>query len=217
MADALRNELLAVPGIAGAEVDDTGGIAGVRVQLAAGADADTVGIAVRRILIAHGMRPSTTRGVGTAGVRTPEEEETPVTGPPPPPGAPGSVVSFPLVGEHARSEPAVELAPALESVGVEETQEGVSVHVRMSSGTRAMRTLDSSGSDMDDAVAEAVAELLGRPEAQLLGMAESEIADHTILTVLVGVGDTRLSGSSVQAGGRAFAIARAVCAALERG
>ena len=48
MADALQDELLAVPGIAGAEVESDSGVAGVRVQLAVGADADAVGAAVRR-------------------------------------------------------------------------------------------------------------------------------------------------------------------------
>jgi len=220
MADALRNELLTVPGIAGAEVDDSGGVAGVRVQLAAGADAETVGVAVRRILISHGMRPSTTStkdGGDAAPEDVPGEEETPVAGPPPPPGAPGSVVSFPLVGEHALAESTTDPVPALESVAVEERQDGVSVHVRTTAGARTVRTVDPSGSDMDVSVAAAVAELVGNPEAELLGTAESEIAAHTILTVLMGVGDDRLSGSAVQRGGRAFAMARAVWAALERG
>lgn len=216
MADALRNDLLAVPGIAGAEVDDTGGVAGVRVQLAAGADADIVGAAVRRILRSHGMRPSTTQAQGTAGEDLSGEDESPVVGPPPPPGAPGSVVSFPLVGEHARPEPTVEPALALESAAVEEKLDGVSVQLRTTSGVRAVRTVDPLGSDMDDSVAAAAAELLGNPQAELLGVAESEIAGHRVLTVLMGIGDDRLSGSVVQRGGRVFAMARAVWAALER-
>ncbi|MGA9597272.1 MAG: hypothetical protein WBV06_14020, partial [Acidimicrobiia bacterium] len=85
---ALQQELLAVPGIAGAEIEDEHGIAGVRVQLAEGADASAVGAAVRRILREHGMR-------ATAGERDSEHG-----GPPPPPGA-GSVVDFPVVGSYA--------------------------------------------------------------------------------------------------------------------
>ena len=215
MADALRNELLSVPGIAGAEVEDTGDVAGVRVQLAVGADADAVSTAVRRILISHGMRPSTGSGGEPSGASV-EDDEAPVAGPPPPPGAPGSVVSFPLVGEHALPEPQAEPAAALESVAVEETQDGVSVHVRTSTGGRAMRTLDPSGSELDSSVAAAVAELYGKSGAELLGAAESEIAAHTVLTVLIGIGDDQVSGSAVQRGGRAFAIARAVWTALER-
>ena len=90
MADALQEELLSVPGVAGAEVESDEGMAGVRVQLAEGADAEAVGAAVRRILSSHGMRPAAADRV------------EPVAGPPPPPGAPGSIVTFPLVGEHAR-------------------------------------------------------------------------------------------------------------------
>jgi hypothetical protein len=76
--------------------------------------------------------------------------------------------------------------------------------------------VDPSGSELDAAVAGAVVELIGTAEAQLLGAAEFEIAGHTVLTVLMGASDNRLSGSAVQRGGRAFAIARAVWAALER-
>ncbi|MDJ0664931.1 MAG: hypothetical protein QNJ75_10240 [Acidimicrobiia bacterium] len=217
MADALRNELLAVPGIAGAEVEDAGGVAGVRVQLAVGADADAVGVAVRRILIAHGMRPSTATDEESSVVAAPPDDEPPVAGPPPPPGAPGSVVSFPLVGEHVAQEPAPEPVATLESVAVEETRQGVSVLVRTSTGAVATRPLDPMGSDLDESVAAAVAEHFASPEAELLGVVESEIAAHTVVTVLIGRGEERLSGAAVQRGGRAFVTARAVWAALERG
>ena len=60
MPAALQDDLMAVPGIAGAEVESESGLAGVRVQLAMGADADSVGVAVRRILAEHGMRPAPT-------------------------------------------------------------------------------------------------------------------------------------------------------------
>ena len=126
MAEALREELLAVPGIAGAEVETEHGVAGVRVQLAVGADAEQVGAAVRQILTQHGMKP--------AGAAAAPE---PGGGPPPPPGAPGSVVSFPLVGEHARAADAVAATssePRLESVAVEETPAGVAVVVRAGDG-----------------------------------------------------------------------------------
>lgn len=209
MAGALQAELLAVPGIAGAEVEDDGGVAGVRVQLAEGADADAVGAAVRRILIAHGMRPAAAAA-----------EESEGYGPPPPPGAPGSVVSFPLVGEHARAEaatqPAVSPALELESVAVEETPSGVSVLVRSTGGARATRSLGPTGSGMDEAVADSVAELVGQSGTSFLGAAESEIGGYQIITVLLGKGDERLSGSAVQRGGRAYATARAVWAALDR-
>lgn len=207
MAEVLRDELMAVPGIAGAEVDDDRGVAGVRVQLAEGADADAVGVAVRRILVEHGMRPS------------PGDDEAGGNGPPPPPGAPGSVVSFPLVGEHAEAAREAEesVAVALESVAVEETPSGVSVSLRTTAGTGASRTLDSAGTGMDEAVVFAVGELAGSPGLSLLGVAESDLGGHTVITVLVTVGESRFSGSAVQRGGRAFAVAKATWSALAAG
>ena len=200
----LQEELLAVPGIAGAEVDEDGGVAGVRVQLAEGADAETIGIEVRRILVEHGMRP-------TVG-----DEDQSGFGPPPPPGAPGSVVSFPLVGEHAvvlREESAVR---RLESVAVEETPDGVAVLVRSTDGTRSVRALDAAGSDLDEAVVAAVAELSGHRNVELAGCQESQIAGHEVVVVLLAVGDRKVTGSAVQRAGRAYAMAHATWSALDQ-
>jgi hypothetical protein len=205
MPAALQDELMAVPGIAGAEVESESGLAGVRVQLATGADADAVGVAVRRILAEHGMRPAPT-----------EREEAGSDGPPPPPGAPGSVVSFPRVGEHAAPDvPGESVAPRLESVAVEETPDGISVSVRATDGRRSDRMLEMGISGMDAAVTEAVAELAGARNVSLAGVAESELGGYTVITVLVAVGEHRhASGAAVQQGGRAYAVARATWVAL---
>ncbi len=57
----IREELLSIPGIAGAEFEgDPTTPAGVRVQLAPGADAEAVGREVRRVLAGHGMRSQMT-------------------------------------------------------------------------------------------------------------------------------------------------------------
>jgi hypothetical protein len=227
MANALRDELLAVPGIAGAEVETGEGVAGVRVQLALGADAAEVGTAVRQILIQHGMRPA-------------EEIEEVAAGPPPPPGAPGSVVSFPLVGEHAKTEaasfdedvPAPEemipageeseaLAPdtgtpqSLGSVAVEETSAGLKVVVRLSGGEAAEVAVNSGLAGLDASVAEGVANLIGAAPVQLIDVQETTANDSTVLTVfLTTVDQGDVVGAAIQTGGRAFAVARAVWAAL---
>jgi hypothetical protein len=207
MAEVLRNELLAVPGIAGAEVGSAQGVAGVRIQLAVGADPDEVGAAVRRILALHGMRSTDV---------APAESGT--EGPPPPPGAPGSVVSFPLVGEHAMADETVDAEPVeshLESVSVDETPDGISVSIRCTDSSRAERTLDAGVAEMDDALVAAVAELTENPEAALVDLSEALLGDQTVVTVLVSLGDgTRVTGSAIQLGGRAFAVARAAWIAL---
>lgn len=227
MANALRDELLEVPGIAGAEVETGEGVAGVRVQLALGADATAVGTAVRELLIQHGMRPA--------------EEIEEAGGPPPPPGAPGSVVSFPLVGEHARSDPvlsdedllppqvevtetaeeieapASETAPPplLDSVAVEETSSGLTAVVRLGSGEAAEVVVNSGLAGLDAAVAEGVAELIGAAPVRLIDIHETTSNDSTVLTVVLATVDRGdVVGAAIQTGGRAFAVARAVWAAL---
>lgn len=207
MAEALREELLTVPGIAGAEVESDSGVAGVRVQLEAGADPDEVEVAVRRILAAHGMQSTTTAA-----------EETPEGGPPPPPGAPGSVVSFPLVGEHAVADPEAEeqVVSRLESVSVEETPDGISVAIRASDGRQVGRFLASGVGEMDNSVVAAVAELMERPNAVLAGLSEARLGEETVVTVLLALGDGNVvSGSSIQTGGRAYAVAKATWVALK--
>lgn len=207
MAQALESELLAVPGIAGAEVESDSGVAGVRVQLATGADADAVGVAVRKILSEHGMRP------------VPADGEDQGDGPPPPPGAPGSVVSFPLVGEHAVPEISADAKesamPRLESVAVEETPHGISVSVRSSDGRRSSRTPQLGIGGMDEAIVAAVVELTGNSEVSLVGLSESDLDGYSVVTVLLAVGEGRhASGAAVQQGGRAYAVARATWVAL---
>jgi hypothetical protein len=221
MADALREELLTVPGIAGAEVETGEGVAGVRVQLATGADAAAVGTAVRQILIQHGMRPA-------------EEIEEVADGPPPPPGAPGSVVSFPLVGEHARSEdapledeprtPAVEdsqgvagsAPPQLLSVAVEETAAGLAVMARLSTGEIAEATVQAGLAGLDAAVVEAVADLTSTAAVRLLDVKEATHNDSAVLTVVLATAERGdVAGAAIQSGGRAFAVARAAWAALK--
>ena len=89
-ADALRAELLSVAGVASAEVDVANGSpAGVKVQLAPGADSRRVGVEVQRILAAHGLRSR----FASPGDPSPAAASTPDAGPavpPPPPLAPAT-------------------------------------------------------------------------------------------------------------------------------
>lgn len=124
----LREQLLAIDGIAAADLDGNhDNPAGVRVRLAPGADADSVGREVQRVLAEHGMRshmtapdrheadaqPVAAEPAGEPDVadEAPEDDPTPeprieVTSssrdtPPPPPGAlravGGEVVRMPGV------------------------------------------------------------------------------------------------------------------------
>jgi len=201
---ALQQELLAVPGIAGAEIEDEHGIAGVRVQLAEGADASAVGAAVRRILREHGMR-------ATAGERDSEQG-----GPPPPPGA-GSVVDFPVVGSYAEELAAgvVERARRPDSVTVEENANEIRVEVKAAGGAYATRTIADSAGAIDEALVATVAELAGRTGVALLGVTEANFEDNRVVTVLLRSGEIVASGSAIQLGGRPYALAQATWKALE--
>ncbi|MDJ0924347.1 MAG: hypothetical protein QNJ77_07260 [Acidimicrobiia bacterium] len=221
MAQALRDELMAVPGIAGAEVESDEGVAGVRVQLAEGADPEEVGAAVRRILSQHGMRAPEQPEADHRDAHQPATEQLEAGaagGPPPPPGAPGSVVSFPLVGEHAKGATTAEPAASdllLESVAVEETPQGVAVLVRAADGTRAASTPESGMAGLDAAVVAAVAELTGAPPLRLVEIIESTSGEWRVLTAVLALEgalaeeEPPLVGSAVQTGGRAYAVARA--------
>lgn len=56
-SDSLRDELMALPGIADAEVDaEDGSPSGVRVRLRPDADPQAIGAMVQRVLASHGMR-----------------------------------------------------------------------------------------------------------------------------------------------------------------
>jgi len=224
VAESLRDELLAIPGIDGAEVDDGDGVSGVRVQLAAGADPDRVGQAVQRVLATHGMRSTVAPGT------------VPASGPPPPPGA-SSVVAFPQGGREGAAgrrtvivpsdgSPEAEAAavapplPApvamLDVVTVEEGTAGVVVRVIGQDGSRAERRARSTGKGLDEAIVAAVADLVGAsPQPLVLAVHDEEAGETNSVTVVIeiGGGDYR-AGAAVVEAGRAFAIAQAAWMAL---
>lgn len=211
MADALREELMRIPGIAGAEVEGDSGVAGVRVQLTPDADPDRVGAEVRRILANHGMRSAIEAG----------PDGSP-SGPPPPPGVPGSVVSFPrprrepvssavessATGPTARAEPE---PGGLESVAVEEAAHGMVVRIRTRRGDTAEHSIGRSGG-LDGGIIAAVSNLRGG-EAELVEVLENTVDGAAVMTVVLEVRGSRFAGAAVQTGGRAFAVARAAWAA----
>lgn len=97
MVDSLQEELLAIPGVDGADFD--GGVVapeGVRVRLSAGADPIRVGEDVRKVLAEHGLRSQMTSPAVAPEVPPlpPAPIETP-TAPTPPPDVSAPVVAMP--------------------------------------------------------------------------------------------------------------------------
>ena len=150
-AESLRDELLALPGVAEVELDGEGGApAGVRIRLAVGADPDRVGLEVQRVLAAHGMRSR----VDDSELTPPAPLPLVVPAPPPEEGA-----------AHAVPGPAG--APgALGSVRVEESATAIEVTVIAVDGRQATRRGPVSEEGLAEAVIEAVGVLLvGAPAA----------------------------------------------------
>ncbi|HSG78851.1 MAG TPA: hypothetical protein VLD62_04655 [Acidimicrobiia bacterium] len=227
-AESLRDELLAVPGVAEAEVDESGtNPSGVRVRLAPEADAQAVGIEVQRILASHGMRSrvndehaASANGDGTAPVVA---LPTVATIPPMPSSAPPLPEAMAFVGPDPADEPVHEgpaAAPdaTLAGLRVDESLEGIVVTAMASDGRSFTEQSDLSESGMYDAVVSVVGALADGRAPTVLDV-ERRVVDGTeVVSVILERADgTRFAGSAVVRVGRAFAAARATWSALRAG
>lgn len=224
MADSLRSELLAIEGIASAELEGSAEAPlGVRVQLSAGADAKSVGVEVERVLASHGMRshlPGDEPGEADASDASGTTTTTEIQGPPPPPGAAGSngdasVLPLRSVMDNPSEavQPVETPAPMLESVSVEESRAGIAVRVAVA-GQTVTRQVGTSPEAMDGAIVSALAQLL-EVDAELIAVQRGEAGEAKIITVLLEVaGRGQQVGSSVVVAGEAYAVAHASWKAL---
>lgn len=193
MAD-LTEEITAIAGVEGADVSvSDAGVTGVKVRLETDADADGVGRAVQEVMNRHGVRAR----LGTT--------------PPPPPVPLVALPDFPL------PDPAA--APVLEAtiagVAVTETAKGLEVSVTAGDGRIASQRCRGGEEPLAEAVAIATAELFGNRAAVLLEYRREHIAETEVVTVIMDAGTGgRLAGAAVMGAGFAFAVARAVAAAL---
>lgn len=220
MASSLRAELLAIEGIAAAELEGTEEAPlGVRVQLAAGANAETVGIAVERVLASHGMKSH--RAGQEVAVETEPSPSAAASGPPPPPGAGGDAAILPMrsvattaaAAEHTPDAPELTRPATLESVAVEESRDGIAIRVVV--GAESVSRQVGSGPDgMDAAIVAAVSQALG-VEADHIATQRTDAGEVGIVTVLLEVaGHGQQVGSAVIVAGEAYATAQAAWKAL---
>ena len=198
-AESLRDELLALPGVAEVELDGEGSApAGVRVRLAAEADPERVGIEVQRVLAAHGMR---SRVDGSQIAPPPLPLAVPA---PPPVEAP---VSLPL--------PSSRPGTALDSVHVEESASALSVTVVATDGRRVSRQAGWSEEAMAAAAIEAVGLLLEGAPSRVVAVDWIDADGSRVVTVVVDSAQGgRSAGAAVVRVSRAYAVARAAWAAL---
>jgi len=182
----LRDDLLSVPGVESAELDgDTMAPSGVRVHLALGADAGEVGDEVQRVLSLHGLRSEVG---GDATADAPVESVAPV---------------------HAV------VTSMLSSVRVTEGRDGVVVEAIADDTTVSIRAAGAAGPAFDQAVVSAVAELAGATSNPLIRSVDvRDIGGTSVATIVIDEAGDRLVGSAIVEGGRAYAVGRAVWAAL---
>jgi hypothetical protein len=212
--DGLRRELLAVPGVAGAVVDDAAGSPRVRVVLAPGAAAAEVGAAVQRVLATHGLASRLANGAGGGGV-TPEAPVTatmevvpePAPQPPEAAGAPLTPPAAPVP-----ESPVGDLA----SLTVEESPGEILVVATATDGRRFSRRSTADGPEsVAAAVVAVVGTLIDGRAPRLVAVWFSDAAGSEVVTVVVERRDgTRHAGAAVVRVGRPYAVARAVWEAL---
>lgn len=242
--DALRRELLAVPGVADAEVDvevDGAVPSNVRVRLHPEADARTVGADVQRVLASHGMRSRVTGDESAAPPVAPPLPAPPAT-PPAPPAPPPIVPPIPAAPPPAPSVPAPTPAPAaqpapvpaapppaaatapagdpalvamLASLTVEESLDGVTVVATATDGRRFSQRTAAT----EEAVAAAVVAVVGalaegRPPRLLATLLGSAEGTDVVTVLVERVDGPRIAGAAVVRAGRPYAVARATWAAL---
>jgi hypothetical protein len=234
----IHEELLSIPGIAGAEFEgDPSTPDGVRIQLAPGADPDAIGLEVKRVLAGHGMRSQMTAPAVAPRVPPPPPEPRTVvnladfdpsivavedalpepgddTGSADDPSVEAGSADHPADGMDRDPAPMSSAVPILGDVVI--TQRGGGVTVSVAAGDRvATRPAVASEEGIDNALLEAVCEVLGvAPVPMLISVAAEDLSGSAAVSVLVDDGTARHAGSAVDRGNRAWAVARAFWSAV---
>lgn len=194
-AQSLREQLLALPGVAEAEVDgDDAAPAGVRIRLAPEAEAEIVGGEVRRLLATRGVS-SRLGGEGAEAV-------APLYEPAGRPEAPPSPTRSARAG-------------GLQSVTVEESAGGIQATAVAFDGRRATGRGEASEEGLVAAVIAAVGNLAEGTEPRVLSVEWGEVdGSRVVMVVLEGVGGRRGAGAAVLRASRGFAVGQAAWSAL---
>lgn len=230
-ADDIRDQLMALPGVADAEVDPREGAPSeVRVRLRPDADPDRVGAQVQEVLASYGMRSRVAGDDLAPVVNLPLVAPTisPEPAAPPPVADSASASPEPVTDpgdplaepEHIRTEAATHrdssTRASLASLAYEESLDGVTVTAVAADGQRFSRkAADTTEAAVSAAVAAAVGALAeGRPQ-RLLRVATEIIDGSEVVTVVLERADgTRVAGAAIVRASRAFAVARATFVAL---
>jgi len=219
--EELREALLAVPGVAWAEVTERpGGAPLVRLWLDGTRDGKAVQRDVDHVIALRGFRRRAASADGDGG----RGDATPSTGNGRRAGlGKGLDTLIPVALEEATPSHLQEVADRpvtgrLAKLAVEESLGGVVVRAIDAAGRDATAEVGEGEGDpaLLAAVTNAVAGLHGFPFARLLAVDERALAGCDVVTVVVGLGeDETVAGAAVVRGGRPFTVAQAVDAALD--
>ena len=201
----LPERLRAVPGVAEVELQGPDEAPStVRIHLEPSADPRAVLDEVQRVLGDSGLRPR---------LAPPRARLQPVA-PPPPPSPDEEEIEDIDIKEEGR--PAAAGLVRLSSLTLEERPDQVTVTIGGSDGSSASRTGPATARGLEEAIVRAVAALaVPGVEPALLSLEESEVGGRQVITAVVEGPEGRpAAGSAVVQAGRAFAVAKAVWAAL---
>lgn len=185
--DELRDALLAVPGVADAHVAEGEGTTPiVRVWLDGSRSEADVSDEINDVVASRGFRGvSATTGAGSAS-----------------PTTPSGLMVLPGTG-------------AIASVAIEESQQGVAVRVTNTAGVESVESIRQGPMAMEEAVLEAVARLLTIRAPRLVAVEDRPMeGSQVVVTLVEAEHGRRAAGSAVVVGGKPFALARAIHAAL---
>jgi hypothetical protein len=201
----LRDELLALAGVAEVEVTSVGGTTeSVRVRLAPDAEPALVGAEVQRVLASFGMRSRVTPG------EEPAEPVLPLRVAPQP-APPSAQVPY-TPSDSPLPQP---LAGGLAGIRVEEGVSGVLVTALGAGGREETQVAEASPAGMAAAVVAAVGALACGQPSTMVSLTWSETEAGQVATVVMERPDgTKEAGAAVLAASPAYALAKATWRAL---
>lgn len=211
----LEQELTEIDGVRAATVDVSGGaVTTLHVELHDDADRPRVAAAVDGVLRRHGLR---SRPVGGAA----EVDDEPDGDADPDPGCDADAerdadpATAPDAGQDHGAPPAPAARQAIEAVGVVHRRGLVTYTVEAGDGTAATASCVPREDARHQALAEAVATLVGHgARPHVVEVRRQPVGGREAITVVLDVGEDLAVGTSFERGSTDLALARAVAAAL---
>jgi len=233
-AESLREELLSLPGVAEAEIDESGeSPSGVRVKLTPDADARRVGVEVQRILASHGLRsrvsddddeaveePAPSPIIALPTMPAQADVERPPSAPPPPPStpppsSPPPTAAPPIPETAAAPVPAAAPGAGLAAIRTEERRDGIAVTAVSTDGRTVTERGVATIEGLMRAVVLATGALADGRAPKVLSIERTlPNGSEAIMVVVERFDGTRGAGAAMVRAARAYAVGRATWSAM---